>query len=311
MLKVLSRGCCSQQVHAPYLLQLGLVHWGAGRGWQLRVRRPAAAAVDLSDHLEEVPTFVSTSEGRDACTRGGNRDGQRCVSVGSHAPGPALPGAGHSSARSHTHASIRRCWGGFGLWGNRPRGSCLGGLPSREHGECHRGTEATRGRRVHTERWPLTRQRGCLRPRDHERPDGGDVYAASWAARGVRHVERRGKGFRATGRQVRRPVGAVTGLRSTRSSCGRRRARRPGRVAPPGPARTLAPLRRSGEAWSAPRRGVRERRPGSSAAPWPRAHAPGLTAWLRPGLRRGPMRSPLRASVLPSGKSGCGSAPPT
>ena len=49
--------------HTPYLLQLHLVHRGTRWGRALRLGGPAAAAVDLSDHLWQV------QNGRDAHTR--------------------------------------------------------------------------------------------------------------------------------------------------------------------------------------------------------------------------------------------------
>ena len=73
--------------HAPYLLQLHLVHRRARRGRALQLGGPAAAAVDLSDHLWQV------QNGRDAHTR-----------VEAEARGAA----GKPEGRSHLELSLRR-----------------------------------------------------------------------------------------------------------------------------------------------------------------------------------------------------------
>lgn len=200
--QLLLQGYYSWKIHAPYLLQLRLVHRGARRGRELGIHRPTAAAVDVSDHLEWVSTFVSTLKGRDTYTRGRNLRGTEVCGLGAGRRLAFRSGRSgtHSSVHSFIHSSIHQCRGGFGMRGNRharvlSRGASIPGRRRVSPG--HGGH--TRQQRVRTEGWPLARQRGCLRPRDQERPDGGDIYAERWVAGRGRHVENWRKGFRAAG----------------------------------------------------------------------------------------------------------------
>lgn len=119
-----------------------------------------------------------------------------------------------------------------------------------------------------------------------------------------------GKGSGPRGQQAQRPVVAVTCLRTTQNSCGRRRGAEARSHGAFGPSEETSVYEAQWEGPERPLAGRDGTASGKRAALRPRARAPEPPAWLRPGLHLGPMSSPLRVPGSPLRAAAAAALPP-